>query len=432
LAIRRGENIMRVGFRVGANARQRSMSAPPVRFHLPPPAVRPFASLTQGSVAPPATASGQDRAQGAVAFWTLVPRPGFEAIATAVALRRQEGSQYDVSFEELSAAWHLYYEPRRGSGHPSVDSRFSEYAAIADAQAAADPLSAPTQQHRDRRNALFDRLLQDLPASPYVVEFRLDRKTDALVPYDPTPQGKLLHLKGGAAVWMRPLGPADPDALARFLCDLSEKSFRQCFPAAPIEPEARERLAHQLVERSRHRFKVFVVEDGSSRIVALRIFEPLAHGPYKTSQVVADAMQGQGLGSALFQEACAFARHEGCQTLLFDASDTNEAELKLLRKMGVAEGVPNPRAPGHRTYTVDVRTPEDRRVEFVKLVQGRLIAREHYKGLPDGRLDDRTRGALRAFQRARGLDVTGKLTRETLHTLEFEPQPSLEFAEPGP
>ena len=48
------------------------------------------------------------------------------------------------------------------------------------------------------------------------------------------------------------------------------------------------------------------------------------------------------------------------------------------------------------------------------LVEKRLAALGLRPGIEDGNFDDKTRQALRKFQRARGFPVTGYLTRQTL------------------
>ncbi|HEX9858646.1 MAG TPA: peptidoglycan-binding domain-containing protein, partial [Paracoccaceae bacterium] len=52
-----------------------------------------------------------------------------------------------------------------------------------------------------------------------------------------------------------------------------------------------------------------------------------------------------------------------------------------------------------------------------QLVESRLASLEFNPGPADGTFDDTTRRAIRRFQRARGLPVTGYVTQETMVAL---------------
>lgn len=56
-------------------------------------------------------------------------------------------------------------------------------------------------------------------------------------------------------------------------------------------------------------------------------------------------------------------------------------------------------------------------VAIVRRVQIALLAQGHYRGSIDGIVGPATRAALRQFQTARGLNVTGTITPQTLDAL---------------
>lgn len=66
--------------------------------------------------------------------------------------------------------------------------------------------------------------------------------------------------------------------------------------------------------------------------------------------------------------------------------------------------------------------------EFIASVQRALKARGHYRGTASGRMDGRTRAAIRRFQKGRGLD-SGILTLETARALGLVPMPRADRSE---
>jgi GNAT superfamily N-acetyltransferase len=392
-----------------------------VRFHLPsPPHARTFKQipLEPGS-APraPVKWNAQVSPPGWVAYRALAPNPRVIGVGE---LRPQPDSQYDVSFDELTTVWNHYYEPRQGSQHPSVDARMSEYSQIQEAEAAIDPLQGPMQSHGERRNALFDKLLSDSDTSLYVHVRRLDKQTNALVPYEPAIPMKPLSLKDGTQVWMRPLETGDPRGLSQFLLELDDASFRLRFPGAPAQPEERERLAAQLVQdNGGESLKAFVVQDDMGRILGLLDYQRTPRGECEVHLVVCENLKGKCLGARLLHEARLSARHEGYKQMLAIVSDKNAGMQKVLARAGITGGLIHRSAPEHRIYRIELRTPDDLRKELVELVQIRLGARSHRTPIT-GQLDEATRESLKALQTANGLAANGQLTRETLEKLGID------------
>jgi His-Xaa-Ser repeat protein HxsA len=82
--------------------------------------------------------------------------------------------------------------------------------------------------------------------------------------------------------------------------------------------------------------------------------------------------------------------------------------------MGSGRATPPPRPPGDLP-TLSGRS--ERFIAIVRRVQIALLAQGYYRGSIDGVVGPGTRAALREFQSARGLSVTGTITPQTLDAL---------------
>ena len=112
-------------------------------------------------------------------------------------------------------------------------------------------------------------------------------------------------LRDGATLRLRPLAAADRDALYRFLEQLSEESiYFRFFNPRP----AREAVEQLLSVDARDTFAL--VAECGGEIVALAQYSCLPHDPAaaEAAFLVADAMQGRGVGTRLLEQLADHAR----------------------------------------------------------------------------------------------------------------------------
>lgn len=169
-----------------------------------------------------------------------------------------------------------------------------------------------------------------------------------------------VRLPNGFSLLVRPIRPADADALVALHARLSADTiYRRYFGARP-------HLSPADVER-------FTRVDGRTRfaLVALRGADLVAVARYEgrpgeksaeLAVVVDDALQHQGVGRLMLERLVDVAREAGLQELVADVLAGNQAMLGLLRTLRL----PGRTASDGETVTValdltGMRLPEDRR-----------------------------------------------------------------------
>lgn len=169
-----------------------------------------------------------------------------------------------------------------------------------------------------------------------------------------------VRLPSGSSLLVRPIRPADADALVALHARLSADTiYRRYFGVRP-------HLSPADVER-------FTRVDGRTRfaLVALRGADLVAVARYEgrpgeksaeLAVVVDDALQHQGVGRLMLERLVDVAREAGLQELVADVLAGNEAMLGLLRTLRL----PGRTASDGETVTValdltGMRLPEDRR-----------------------------------------------------------------------
>lgn len=134
---------------------------------------------------------------------------------------------------------------------------------------------------------------------------------------------------------IRPLRPADADALQDFVRRLSDRSrYLRFFRPLPELPPW---LLKQLVEADglREQVLVAVAPNGAgTRIVGLAQFTLEADNSCEFALVIADDWQGRGLGRRLMQTLLSAAQAAGIAQMRGDVLLENRAMLALARGLG--------------------------------------------------------------------------------------------------
>jgi RimJ/RimL family protein N-acetyltransferase len=137
-----------------------------------------------------------------------------------------------------------------------------------------------------------------------------------------------------AQLEIRPIRPADRNALARAFDRMSDESRYRRFLAAKPELSARE-LDHMThLDHVTH--DALVAVDGGGEVVGEARYAAW-HGRPGVADLafmIDDDWQGRGLGTALAQQAIESARHNGVTLLTASALWENEPARRLLGRLG--------------------------------------------------------------------------------------------------
>jgi GNAT superfamily N-acetyltransferase len=136
---------------------------------------------------------------------------------------------------------------------------------------------------------------------------------------------------------LRPIGPGDRTALARFYASLSPESREARFHgAAPsIGGDA---AAFFCGSDHVHREGIVaeaIGSDGRLEIVGHLLLEPAGCGMVEMAIAVAEAWQRRGIGRAMLLAAIDWARHHGVERLTASMRVTNLAVIGLVRSLGL-------------------------------------------------------------------------------------------------
>jgi acetyltransferase len=157
-------------------------------------------------------------------------------------------------------------------------------------------------------------------------------------------------------ITIRPIGPADHDALAAFYGELSDESLWSRFhgvahgisdgaATAFCGPDHEHREGFVAVLRGRR---------GKSPVIVGHLcLEPAGVDEAELAVAVADRWQGRGVGRALLHTAIVWARHHGIARLQASMLTTNSAILGLLRSARLPTRLSKPRA-GVVTATMEL------------------------------------------------------------------------------
>jgi RimJ/RimL family protein N-acetyltransferase len=149
-------------------------------------------------------------------------------------------------------------------------------------------------------------------------------------------------LRDGRRVTLRPIRPADADALMDLHGRLSEESIYMRFfgPKPSLTPEEAEYLAGVDYQQ---RFAIIALAtdpDDVQRVVAVGRFDLVEPDVAEPAIVVRDDYQGTGLGRAILERMLELARGRGINTFSAEILAENEKMLQLLRDNGMEVGTP--------------------------------------------------------------------------------------------
>lgn len=149
-------------------------------------------------------------------------------------------------------------------------------------------------------------------------------------------RARVLALRSGGQVWVRPIEPADGPELRRAFEHLSAQSrYRRFFTGMPTLSDA---MVRQLTEVDHldEEALVAVPDEGSRTIVGVARFVRDRHDPATADLAitVADEWHGQGLGSALLSLLSRRASEVGIRHFTADMLAENRAVLALVRSAG--------------------------------------------------------------------------------------------------
>lgn len=165
-------------------------------------------------------------------------------------------------------------------------------------------------------------------------------------------------LSGNGRVRVREVRPGDAAALRRLVGRLSADSvYMRYFGHMKELPEERARRFAEVDGRDRYALVALDPED-EDEIVAVARYERECAGGEEAEYaiVVEDRMQGRGLGSALTRALVEGARNRRVRRLYALVMPENEGMVKLLKGLGLPEGVR--REDGVQRITVHLY-PED-------------------------------------------------------------------------
>jgi acetyltransferase len=156
----------------------------------------------------------------------------------------------------------------------------------------------------------------------------------AIHPYPTELEGEI-RVREGTSVRVRPMRPEDGELESRFFDGLSERSryqrFMQYLPHLPGPM-----LAHfTQLDYDRELALVCLFK---GEFIAVGRYAPNADGvTAEFALVVGDAWQGKGLGSALLERLCTYAREAGYQALYGHILEANQDMLALAARLGFHE-----------------------------------------------------------------------------------------------
>ena len=138
-------------------------------------------------------------------------------------------------------------------------------------------------------------------------------------------------LRDGHPVHLRPITPADGDALRRFHRGLSARTVYFRFFGAKPELTDEDVAYFTGVD---HRTRVALIALDRQEIVGVGRFDDLGDGSAEIAFLIQDGMQGRGLGSVLLEHLAAAAREVGVTRFVAEVLPENSRMLATFREAG--------------------------------------------------------------------------------------------------
>lgn len=142
-------------------------------------------------------------------------------------------------------------------------------------------------------------------------------------------------LRDGSTVRVRPARPDDEEALFGFLRGFSQDALSMRFFGAMSEEALRSR-AREMARGADDSFSLVATAGSDERIVAHALFVPAAEERAEVGFLVADDLQGQGLGSMLLGQLAQIASDRGISVFEASVLPRNHQMLKVFEHSGFA------------------------------------------------------------------------------------------------
>jgi acetyltransferase len=157
----------------------------------------------------------------------------------------------------------------------------------------------------------------------------------AIYPY-PTHLVSQWQIAGGIDITIRPIRPEDADLVKRFVHDLSEESKYFRFMNSMQELTETMLVRFTQIDYSREMALIAVTEDqGTETELGVARFAINPDGDScEFALVVADSVQGKGLGQKLMVSLMEAARLKGLKTIEGEVLNQNHNMLKLMNRLG--------------------------------------------------------------------------------------------------
>ncbi len=166
----------------------------------------------------------------------------------------------------------------------------------------------------------------------------------AILPY-PAGLSKDMQLKDGTTLAVRAIRPEDADALQTFVRNLSDEAryFRFLSTIHQLTPSMLARFTQIDYDRE----MAMLALDGERIIGVARYMLNVDGETCEFGLVVADDMQGKGVGSLLMRTLCDIARDRGLKEIIGIVANNNQGMLSLMERLGFSEQ-PDPEDPDLR------------------------------------------------------------------------------------
>jgi RimJ/RimL family protein N-acetyltransferase len=360
---------------VGKHIARTGVQATAVRFHVfEPTSVRTFANMR----VPPQASTLKSATRPEI-------NPSPNAVVFLDALRRRQEFHLSPTVSDLRAADRLLEEKSHKAGEPE---RAKVVIKLRAALAALERIPASEQKREMEIQKLFERyaavleewepdLQQQAPVEWKPVSGADETAADAREPADELAR---FPLKSGKTVSLQAIGPGDMPALAAFISGLSEVSTESRFSdresQGPADVAAYFVSQSQSVNPSQPRVSL-VLRDDQQRIVGLMDYAPYPEREMQQvfqfaeakglasprrglktcglNMVIADALQGQGIGQRLLDLGVKHARQAGYQQLVALVSEKNTAAARMLERMGWSADLPA--VGGNKMYVLRALSP---------------------------------------------------------------------------
>jgi GNAT superfamily N-acetyltransferase len=147
------------------------------------------------------------------------------------------------------------------------------------------------------------------------------------------PEGKILKLRDGSALEVRPIRPEDKDAIqAGFERMSPETRYRRFF--APVQKLTESDLAY-LTEVDHHDHEALVAFDADSGepVAAARFIRAYEPTQAQVAVSVIDDWQGRGVATAMLEQLIERAREEGIERFLALVMEDNQDAVEVARRL---------------------------------------------------------------------------------------------------